>query len=105
MRWLSLFMVILLSGCGSTYLIRGEGGTACTTVLQQVQGSQQARSVYRGWLAGYLTRYNFERESKLGREFNVDTLLSTALQHCQQKPLDDFSTAAEQVVKQLKKKQ
>lgn len=93
-----------LIGCTSTYLITGEGGTPCATAVQQIESSQQARVIYGAWLSGYVTRYNYERESKLGREFDPNVLVEAAVQYCKSKPLDDFAQAAEAVVRELKRK-
>ena len=97
-------VMLLAAGCTSTYLIRGEGGTACATVNRQVSSSDQARAVYSAWLAGYLTRYNYERDAKLSQDFTADSLMDAAVQHCNAKPLDDFSLAAESVIKELRRK-
>lgn len=97
---LSLF----IAGCSSTYLVRGEGGTACATVKRQVQQNEQARIVYGAWLAGYVTRYNYERETKLSKNYSSDTLMDAALEYCGGKPLDDFSQAAEAVIAELRRK-
>ncbi len=97
---LSLF----IAGCSSTYLVRGEGGTACATVKRQVQQNEQARIVYGAWLAGYVTRYNYERETKLSKNYSSDTLMDAALEYCGGRPLDDFSQAAESVIAELRRK-
>ena len=106
--WLTRAMVPLLAllatGCSSTYLVKGEGGTACATVKRHIQESDQARVVYGAWLSGYVTRYNYERESLLGNEYSSDTLIDAAMEYCSSKPLDDFSQAAEAVVDELRRK-
>ena len=94
----------LAVGCQSTYLVRGEGGTPCATAVRQMQQNEQARVIYGAWLSGYLTRYNYERDSKLSQDFMAETLVDAAIQYCNDKPLDDFSQAAETVVKELRKK-
>ena len=99
-----VLIAVLTAGCQSTYLVRGEGGTPCATAVRQMQQSEQARHVYGAWLSGYLTRYNYERDSKLSRDFKSETLVDAAIQYCNGKPLDDFSQAAEEVVKELQKK-
>ena len=99
-----LLAALLLAGCTSTYLIRGEGGTACATVKRQVQENEQARVVYGAWLAGYVTRYNYERDTKLSKNYTSDTLMDAALEHCSGKPLDDFSQAAEALIAELRRK-
>ena len=99
-----IILVASVTGCSSTYLVRGEGGTACATVKRQVQQSEQARVVYGAWLAGYVTRYNYERDTKLSKDYTSDTLMDAALQHCSGKPLDDFSQAAEAVISELRRK-
>lgn len=99
-----LLLTALFTGCTSTYLIRGEGGTTCATVNKQVQSSDQARAVYTAWLAGYLTRYNYERDAKLSEDFSADTLMDAATQYCSGKPLDDFSQATESVIRELERK-
>lgn len=93
-----------ISGCTSTYLITGEGGTPCATVVQQIESSEQARTIYGAWLSGYVTRFNYERDSKLGRQFSSSTLVNAAIQHCKSKPLDDFAQAAESIIKELRRK-
>lgn len=95
---------LLLTGCTSTYLVRGEGGTACATVKRQVQENEQARVVYGAWLAGYVTRYNYERDTKLSKDYTSDTLMDAAMEYCSGKPLDDFSQAAEAVIAELRRK-
>ena len=100
----AVLTVVLAAGCQSTYLVRGEGGTPCATAVRQMQQSEQARNVYGAWLSGYLTRYNYERDSKLSRDFQSETLVDAAIQYCSGKPLDDFSQAAEAVIKELQKK-
>jgi hypothetical protein len=97
-------LAALITGCSSTYLVRGEGGTACATVKRQVQDSEQARIVYGAWLAGYVTRYNYERDTKLSKDYQSDTLMDAALEYCSGKPLDDFSQAAEAVITELRRK-
>lgn len=99
-----LVVTLVLSGCSSTYLVRGEGGTACATVRRQVQENEQARVVYGAWLAGYVTRYNYERDTKLSKDYSSDTLMDAALEYCSGKPLDDFSQAAEAMVEELRRK-
>lgn len=94
----------LAVGCQSTYLVRGEGGTPCATAVRQMQQNEQARVIYGAWLSGYLTRYNYERDSKLSQDFKAETLVDAAIQYCSGKPLDDFSQAAEAVIKELQKK-
>ena len=94
----------MAGGCSSTYLVRGEGGTACATVKRHVQENAQARVVYGAWLAGYVTRYNYERDTKLSKDYSSDTLMDAALEYCSGKPLDDFSQAAESVVNELRRK-
>ncbi len=94
-----------LYGCTSTYLIRGEGGENCSTVREKVQSNAQYRNFYSAWLLGYLTRYNYERDTQLGKGFTSQALLDTALQYCVQKPLDDFDQAAANVIDELRKKQ
>ena len=94
-----------LSGCTSTYLIRGQGGESCSTVRQKVQTNAQYRNFYDAWLLGYLTRYNYEHETKLGQGFKTEAMLDAALQYCAQKPLDDFDQAAASVIEELLKKQ
>lgn len=96
--------VVTLTACGSTYMIRGAGGTSCVTVVEQVRESAQYRNLYAAWLLGYLTRYNFDNETQLGKGFDDQTLISTALQYCGDNPLDDFDRAAEHVVNELAKK-
>lgn len=98
-------MALFAAGCTSSYLVRGEGGAPCATVVRQVQSSNQARMQYSAWLSGYVTRYNYERDAKLSRDFESGTLIDAAVQYCQGKPLDDFSEAAEAVIAELKKKQ
>lgn len=100
-----ILLAAVLAGCTSTYLVRGEGGTPCATVARQVQSSNQARLQYSAWLSGYLTRYNYERDTKLSQNFEAGTLIDAAVQYCQGKPLDDFAEAAEAVIKELRKKQ
>lgn len=99
-----VLLALLVAGCTSTYLVRGEGGTACATVKRQVQESEQARVVYGAWLAGYVTRYNYERDTKLSKNYTSDTLVDAALEYCSGKPLDDFSQAAEAVIAELRRK-
>ncbi len=106
-RWLlplTVLVVAFVSGCTSTYLIRGEGGTPCAKVNEQVRGNAGYRNAYSAWLSGYLTRYNYERDTKLGQDYDRETLLMTAMQHCEKNPLDDFSHAAETLVKELEKR-
>ena len=100
----TVLTAVLAAGCQSTYLVRGEGGTPCATAVRQMQQSEQARNIYGAWLSGYLTRYNYERDSKLSRDFKSETLVDAAIQYCSGKPLDDFSQAAEAVTKELQKK-
>lgn len=95
---------MLLAGCTSTYLVRGEGGVTCADVLKQIENDRNARVVYGAWLTGYVTRYNYERDSKLSRDFKSDTLVEAAMVYCKGKPLDDFSEAAELVIKELARK-
>jgi len=99
-----VLIVLLSSGCTSTYLVRGEGGTACATVKRHVQENKQARVVYGAWLAGYVTRYNYERDTKLSKDYSSDTLMDAALEYCSGKPLDDFSQAAEAMIAELRRK-
>ncbi len=91
-----------MAACTSTYLIRGAGGTTCSTVVRKISESNQYRHVYNAWLSGYLTRYNYEHDRKLGSGFDDQALIDTALQHCRQNPLDNFDKAAEYVIQQLK---
>lgn len=100
----TILLAVSIAGCTSTYLVRGEGGTACATVKRQVQESEQARIVYGAWLAGYVTRYNYERDTKLSKDYTSDTLMDAALEYCSGKPLDDFSQAAEAVIGELRRK-
>lgn len=93
-----------VAGCTSTYLIRGAGATTCATVVRNMNESGQYRHVYNAWLSGYLTRYNYEHDEKLGSGFDDQALIDTALQYCGQNPLDDFEKAAEYVVSQLENK-
>ena len=95
---------LIAAGCSSTYLVRGEGGTACATVKRQVEQNEQAGIVYGAWLAGYVTRYNYERETKLSKDYSSETLMDAALEYCGGKPLDDFSQAAESVITELRRK-
>jgi hypothetical protein len=95
---------LMLAGCTSTYLVRGEGGTACATVKRQVLENEQARVAYGAWLAGYVTRYNYERDTKLSKDYSSDTLMDAALEYCSGKPLDDFSQAAEAMIAELRRK-
>ena len=99
-----VLIALLTAGCTSTYLVRGEGGTACATVKRQVQDNEQARVVYGAWLAGYVTRYNYERDTKLSKDYSSDTLMDAALEYCSGKPLDDFSQAAEATIAELRRK-
>ena len=94
---------IAVAGCGSTYMIRGQGGISCANVVEQVRENAQYRNLYAAWLMGYLTRYNFDREKQLGRGFDDATLINTALQYCGANPLNDFDRAAAHVVKELDK--
>ena len=103
-RVIGFLLTLSLAGCSSTYLVKGEGGTACATVKRQIQESDQARIVYGAWLSGYVTRHNYERESKLGDDYSSDTLIDAAMEYCSSKPLDDFSQAAEAVVDELRRK-
>lgn len=100
--WLA---VLSLYGCTSTYLIRGEGGESCSTVREKVQSDPQYRSFYNAWLLGYITRYNYDHETKLGRGYKNKALVDTALQYCREHPLDDFDQAALHVTEQLRQKQ
>ncbi len=93
-----------ISGCTSTYLIRGAGGTTCASVVRNLNENAQHRHVYNAWLSGYLTRYNYEHDRKLGSGFHDQALIDTALQYCNQNPLDNFDKAAEYVIEQLKAK-
>ena len=101
---MTVMAAVAVAGCGSTYMIRGAGGTSCVTVVEQVRENAQYRNLYAAWLLGYLTRYNFDNETQLGRGFDDQTLVSTALQYCGANPLDDFDRAAEHVVNELAKK-
>lgn len=96
-------VVLLLSSCTTTYLIRGEGGTSCATVVERLRSQPEYRGLYEAWLLGYLTHYNYQNQKKLGSGFDNATLLSTATQYCEKNPLHDFSTAAEGVIKELEK--
>ena len=93
-----------MSGCTSTYLIRGEGGTTCASVNRKINEDSQYRVIYNAWLLGYLTRYNYEHERKLGKGYEDRALIDTALQYCGQNPLDNFDKAAEYVIEQLDKR-
>jgi hypothetical protein len=93
-----------INGCTSTYLIRGAGATTCATVVRNMNESGQYRHVYDAWLSGYLTRYNYEHDRKLGSGFDDRSLIDTALQYCGQNPLDNFDKAAEYIIQQLEAK-
>ena len=100
----ALLIIPLLAACTSQYLIRGQGGTSCATVVEQVRSQEQYRGYYGAWLLGYLTHYNYQHERKLGKGYDNNTLLDTALHYCGQNPLADFSDAAQAVVKELQKR-
>ena len=53
--------VLLLSSCTTTYLIRGEGGTSCATVVERLRTQPEYRSLYEAWLLGYLTHFMPDR--------------------------------------------
>ncbi len=100
-------LVLLITGatgCTTTYLIRGAGGTTCATVVRNINESHQYRPIYNAWLSGYLTRYNYEHDRKLSSGFDDQALIDTALQYCGQNPLDDFDKAADYIIQQLEKK-
>lgn len=94
---------LMLSSCSTSYLIRGEGGTSCATVVERLRAQPEYRGLYEAWLLGYLTHYNYQNQKKLGSGFDNATLLSTATQYCEKNPLHDFSIAAEAVIKELEK--
>lgn len=100
----AVLMVVGLTGCTSTYLIRGAGGTTCATVVRNMNADSQYRHVYNAWLSGYLTRYNYEHDRKLGRGFDDQTLIDTALIYCGKNPLDNFDQAAEYIIQELETK-
>ena len=93
-----------ITGCTTTYLIRGAGGTTCSTVVRKLNENDQYRHVYNAWLSGYLTRYNYERDRKLGSGFDDQALIDTALQYCRENPLDNFDKAADYIIQQLETK-
>ncbi len=101
---MAVLVVAGITGCASTYLIRGAGGTTCATVVRNMNESGQYRHVYNAWLSGYLTRYNYEHNRQLGSGFDDQALIDTALQYCGQNPLDDFSKAADYIIQQLEAK-
>lgn len=98
----AVLVVAGITACTSTYLIRGAGGTTCATVVRNMNESGQYRHVYNAWLSGYLTRYNYDHDRKLGSGFDDQALIDTALQYCGQNPLDNFDKAAEHVIQQLR---
>ncbi len=100
----ALLVAVGTTACTSTYLIRGAGGTTCATVVRNLNESGQYRNVYNAWLSGYLTRYNYDRERKLGSGFEDQALIDTALIYCRQNPLANFDKAAEYVIQQLETK-
>ncbi len=100
----AVLLVAGITGCTSTYLIRGAGGTTCATVVRNMNANAEYRHVYNAWLSGYLTRYNFEHDRKLGSGFDDQALIDTALQYCGQNPLDNFDKAAEYIIQQLQAK-
>ena len=102
---LACIVVTIMSGCTSTYLIRGEGGTTCASVNRKINADGQYRVIYNAWLLGYLTRYNYEHEKKLSKGYEDQALIDTALQYCGQNPLDNFDKAAEYVIAQLNKRE
>ncbi len=101
---LAVLGVAGITGCTTTYLIRGAGGTTCATVVRDINQSSQYRPVYNAWLSGYLTRYNYEHDRKLGSGFDDQALIDTALQYCGQNPLDNFDQAADYIIQQLLEK-
>lgn len=93
-----------IAGCTSTYLIRGAGGVTCATAVRNMNENGQYRQVYNAWLSGYLTRYNYEHNKKLGSGFDDQALVDTALQYCGQNPLDNFDKAGDYIIQQLEAK-
>ena len=102
---LSLLSLLLLTSCTSTYLMKGAGGTSCATVLDKLAKEPGARGWYVSWLQGYVTRYNYQYNTKLGEGVEGETLLKVATNHCEANPLDEFPLAAESVISELRKRQ
>ena len=99
----SALVLLTQAGCKSTYLMKGVGGDSCASVLANIHNDPGVRGGYASWLQGYLTRYNYENETSLGKYIDGGTLLNIATKHCRENPEDDFPAAAESVIEELKK--
>ena len=100
-----LLAVFLISGTAwAQYTAFGGGRESCGRWTEQKNAARDARVQFEQWLGGYLTAYSFWVEKGSGPVSNGDHVGALAWldNYCQENPLKNTATAAEQLIYAIK---